>query len=165
MDKNSAIVAILRLLQACVQLVYCTVCTRCTCATANIYLLLSRYKNLIQWVSKLRSDRKERLPSNWEHPSPLFDAFKIALGELGSKQILVRSDYNGKVGVCWDLDEFFQYISTQDDILDTMTFPLLDRERPYVFIIRGDGFPSTSKRRRETKERPRVRPHPTAMRR
>ena len=69
------------------------------------------------------------------------EAFKIAWRELGSKQILVPSDYNGKVGVRWDLDEFFQYISTQYDILDTTSFPLLDGDRPYVLIVRGDGFP------------------------
>ena len=39
---------------------------------------------------------------------------------------------------------FFKYISTQDDILNTMTFPLLDGEGPYVMIIRGDGFPCGS---------------------
>ena len=39
------------------------------------------------------------------------------------------------------LMSFFKYISTQDDILDTMSSPLLDGERPYVLIVRGDGFP------------------------
>ena len=76
---------------------------------------------------------------------PSFDAFKIAWRELGSKQTLVRSNYDGKVGVRWDLDQFFMYISTQDDILDTMTFPLLDWERPYVLIVLGDGFPCGSR--------------------
>ena len=136
--------AMLRFVQTCVHLVYCIV-HGCTCATANIYLLPSRYKNLIRWVSNLRNDGKERLPSNWEHAFPSFEAFKIAWRELGSKQILVPSDYNGKVVVRWDLDEFFQYISTQDDILDTMTFLLLDGEGPYVLIIRGDGFPCGSR--------------------
>ena len=64
----------------------------------------------------------------------------MAWQEFGSKQILVPRDYNGTVGVRWELDEFLKYISTQDDILDTMTFPLLDAERPYVLIIRRDGF-------------------------
>ena len=79
-----------------------------------MYLYLSRYKNLIRWVSKLRNYGEERLPANWKHHFPSFEAFKIAWLELGSKQILVPSDYNGKVRVCWDLDEFFKYISTQD---------------------------------------------------
>ena len=84
-------------------------------------------------------------PKNWEHSFPSFEAFKIAWRELGSKQILVPNDYIGKVGVCWDLDEFLKYISTQDNILDTMRFPLLDGECRYVLIIRGDGFPSGSR--------------------
>ena len=78
----------------------------CTCATANIYLLLSRYKNLISWVSKLRNDRKECPPSNWDHPLALFEAFKNACPQLWSKQILVPSNYTGKVGVHGVLDEF-----------------------------------------------------------
>ena len=69
----------------------------------------------------------------------------LAWQGLGSKQILVPSDCNGKVGVRWDLDEFFTDISSQDYILDTMTFPPLDRERPYVVIVRGDGFPCGSR--------------------
>ena len=44
-----------------------------------------------------------------------------------------------------DLDEVLKYISTQDDILDRMTFPPLDGEHPYVLIIRGDGFPCGSR--------------------
>ena len=68
----------------------------------------------------------------------------MAWRELGSKQILVPSDYNGRVGVRWDLDDLFKYISTQDDILDTMSFLPLDGERPYVLIVRGDGFPCGS---------------------
>ena len=72
-------------------------------------------------------------------------AFKIGWRELVSKQILVPSDYNGKVGVRWDLDEFLKYISAQDDILDTMSFPFLNGERPYVLIARGDGFPCGSR--------------------
>ena len=90
----------LRFVQTCVQV------HGCTCASVNVYLLLSRYKNLISWVSKLRNDGKERLPSNWERPFPLFEAFKMAWQELGSKQILVQSDYNGKVGVLCDLMSF-----------------------------------------------------------
>ena len=65
--------------------------------------------------------------------------------ELGRKQILVPRNYDGKVGVCWDLDEVFEYISTQHDILDTMMFPSLDGEATYVLIIRGDGFPCGSR--------------------
>ena len=117
----------------------------CTCASTNIYLFLSSYKNLIRWVSKLQNDGKGCLPANWEHAFPSFEAFKIAWRELGSKQILVPSDYNGKVGVGWDVDEFLKYISTQDGILDAMTSPLLDGERPYVLIIRGGGFPCGSR--------------------
>ena len=117
----------------------------CTCATTNICLCLSTYKTLIRWVAKLRNERKGGLPANWEHPFPSLQAFKIAWQELGSKQILVPSDYNGEVGVRWDLDEFFKYISTQHDVLDTMSFPLLDGEGPYVVIVRGDGFPCGSR--------------------
>ena len=43
------------------------------------------------------------------------------------------------------LMRFFKYISTQDDILDTMSFPLLDGERPYVLIVQGAGFPCGSR--------------------
>ena len=35
---------------------------------------------------------------------------------------------------------FFKYISTQDDILETMTLSLFDGEGPYVLIVRDDGF-------------------------
>ena len=73
-------------------------------------------------------------------PFHRFGAFQSAWRQLGGKQILVPSHYNGKVGVRPDLDEFLKYISTQEDILDTMSFPLLDGERPYVLIVRADGL-------------------------
>ena len=43
------------------------------------------------------------------------------------------------------LTSSFKYISTQDNILDTMSFPLLDGERPYVLIVQGDGIPCGSR--------------------
>ena len=97
------------------------------------------------WVSNLRNDGKGRLPANRVHPSQSFEAFNNAWRELESKQILVPSDYNEKVGIRWDVDELFKYISTQDDIPDTMTFPLLSEERPYVLIFGGDGSPFGSR--------------------
>ena len=110
--------------------------------TLSIFLgsTVARYKELISWANaKEKKTSASTVP--WKHCFRSYAMRDKAWSWLSGRQVLKRTIRDGRVGVCWDVDDWIQHIGDQRDVREEMHFPTFRDDHPYVLIVRGDGFP------------------------